>query len=172
MVVLNGDGFCLREWKLSDEASLIKHASNANVSRFLADRFPYPYTVTDAQGWLEFQTQKTVIDNLVIDIDGELVGGIAIEPRQDIFRKTALIGYWLGEDFWGRGIMAEAVKLMADYAFEHFDLVRLQAGVFDGNPASMRVLEKAGFVKECVSKNALCKNDQIFDEHVFVLLKP
>ncbi|MEO6520885.1 MAG: GNAT family protein [Mucilaginibacter sp.] len=170
--MLNGSGFCLREWKLSDEASLIKHASNPNVSRFLADRFPYPYTTDDAKGWLDYQTQKTVIDNLVIDIDGELVGGIGIDCRQDIFRKTALIGYWLGEPFWGRGIMAEAVKLMVEYAFEKFDLVRIQAGVFDGNPASMRVLEKAAFIKECISKNALFKHNKIYDEHVFVMIKP
>jgi ribosomal-protein-alanine N-acetyltransferase len=172
MVVLNGNGFCLREWLLTDEASLIKYANNVNVSRFLADRFPYPYTVADAWNWLNFQTQKTVIDNFVIDIDGEAVGGIGIEFKPDIFRKTALIGYWLGEPFWGKGIMAEVVKLMVSYAFENFDLARIQAGVFDGNPASMRVLEKAGFIKEAVSKNALCKHDMMYDEHVFAIIKP
>lgn len=171
MVELKGSVFCLREWKLDDEASLVKYANNPKVSQFLSDRFQYPYTAAYAREWIAFQLQKTEIDNLVIDIDGEVAGGIGIEFRQDIFRKTAVIGYWLGEPFWGKGIMPEALKLMINYCFETFDLVRIQAGVFENNPASMRVLQKAGFVKEGVSKKALCKGGQIYDEHVFAITK-
>lgn len=171
MVQIKGAGFCLRQWLLSDEASLIRYADNPRVSQFLSDRFAYPYEVEYARKWLNHQTQKTIIDNLVIDIDGELVGGIGIEFRQDIFRKTALIGYWLGEPFWGKGMMTDVVRLMVNYCFENFDLARIQAGVFDGNPASMRVLEKAGFIKEGIAKKALYKFGLFADEHVYAITR-
>jgi RimJ/RimL family protein N-acetyltransferase len=58
---------------------------------------------------------------------------------------TATLGYWLGEDFWGRGIMTEAVAAFIDFCFENFPLRRVSAEVFANNPASARVLEKAGF---------------------------
>ncbi|RKR80886.1 RimJ/RimL family protein N-acetyltransferase [Mucilaginibacter gracilis] len=171
MVELKAEGFCLRQWKPGDEKLLVKYANNPSVSRYLSDRFCYPYTHEYAQEWVSFQLQKTSVDNLVIDIDGEIAGGIGIEFKQDIFRKTALIGYWLGEPFWGKGIMTEALKLMVNYCFETFDLVRIQAGVFEGNPASMQVLQKAGFIKEGISKKALFKHGQLYNEHIFARCK-
>jgi len=99
------------------------------------------------------------------------VGGIGLEPRQDVYRKTALIGYWLSEELWGRGIMPEAVKLVTNYAFTQLDFIRIQASVYSKNPASMRVLEKAGYVKESVMKNAVIKNGVVMDEHLYAILK-
>ena len=171
MVLIEGKLFCLREWKYGDEAALVKYADNPKVARFLADRFPNPYTLKDAEFWINLQTSKIKVDTLAIDIYGEAVGGIGVDFKQDIHRKTALIGYWLGEPFWGKGIMPDAVKLMTKYVFDNFDIIHLQAGVFEGNPASMRVLEKAGFIKEGISKNALVKHGMVYDEHVYGLVR-
>lgn len=162
--------FTLRGWKESDVTALQRNADNANISSFLLDRFPYPYTMEDAVWWVNLMLKQDPFLNFVIDVDGELAGGIGIELREDAYRKTALIGYWLGESYWGRGIMTEAVKLVADYAFTHFDLIRLQAGIFSNNLRSMRVLEKAGFVKEGILKNAIVKNGVVLDEHVYGLV--
>ena len=167
---IKGQDFTLRGWKESDIPALQRNADNANISSFLLDRFPHPYTMEDAVWWVDLMLKQDPFLNFVVDIDGELAGGIGIELREDVYRKTALIGYWLGEGYWGRGIMTEAVKLVAEYAFTHFDLIRLQAGIFSNNPRSMRVLEKAGFVKEGILKNAIVKNGVVLDEHVYGLV--
>ncbi len=168
---IEGQGFKLREWQSDDIGSLQKQANNRNVSQFLRDRFPYPYTVDDAVEWTNFITQQTPVINFAIEVDGKAVGGIGFEQRADIFRKTFEVGYWLGEDYHGRGIMPQAVKLMVDYAFLTFDIIRIQAGVFSNNPRSMRVLEKCGFVKEGVLKNSIVKDNVILDEHLYAFYK-
>jgi RimJ/RimL family protein N-acetyltransferase len=163
--------FTLRGWKESDVTALQRNADSPNISAFLLDRFPRPYTTDDAVWWVNLMLKQDPFLNFVIDVDGELAGGIGIELRADVYRKCALIGYWLGENYWGRGIMPEAVKLVVDYAFANFDIHRLQAGIFGNNPRSMRVLEKVGFIKEGVLKNAIFKNGVILDEYVYALIK-
>ncbi|MDO3645066.1 GNAT family N-acetyltransferase [Mucilaginibacter sp. L3T2-6] len=166
---IEGQGFTLRGWKESDVTALQRNADNPNVSAFLLDKFPNPYTTDDAIWWVNLMSKQDPFLNFVIGIDGELAGGIGIELRADVYRKCALIGYWLGESYWGRGIMPQAVKLVADYTFANFDIHRLQAGIFGNNTRSMRVLEKAGFVKEGILKNAVIKNGVVLDEHVYGL---
>src|SRR3569623_1304177 len=140
---LNGNGFIIRGWKQGDEISLQKHADNPNVSRFLMDRFPSPYTMEDAIWWVNNLLKQDPLINFAITVDDQVIGGIGLELREDVYRKTALIGYWLSEEFWGKGIITEAVKLVTTYAFAHLDIIRIQAGVLSKNPASMHVLEKA-----------------------------
>jgi ribosomal-protein-alanine N-acetyltransferase len=168
---LKGSSFTLREWKLEDAKLLQKHADNTNISDFLLDRFPSPYTVDDAIEWIKRTQHQAPTLNFAITIADNPIGGIGLELREDVYRKTQLIGYWIGEEYWGRGIMTEAVKLITAYAFTNFDVVRIQAGVFDNNPKSMRVLEKAGFTKEGVMKNAIVKKGQILDEHIYAICK-
>ena len=167
---IKAQNFTLRGWKESDIPALQRKADNANISSFLLDRFPHPYTIDDAIWWVDLMLKQDPFLNFVVDIDGELAGCIGIELRADVYRKCALIGYWLGESYWSRGIMTEAVKLVAEYAFTHFDLIRLQAGIFSNNPRSMRVLEKAGFLKEGILRNAIVKNGVVLDEHVYGLV--
>jgi RimJ/RimL family protein N-acetyltransferase len=168
---LKGTGFILRGWKKGDEVSLQKHANNPKVAAYLMDRFPLPYTMKDALNWINFVIDQDPLINFAITIDNLVVGGIGLEPREDVYCKTTNIGYWLGEELWGRGIMPEAVKLVTEYAFSHFDFIRIQACVYSKNPASMRVLEKAGYMKEAVLKNAVVKNNVIMDEHIYAILK-
>lgn len=168
---IKGQGFSLRGWRPDDAASLQKHADNINISSYLFDRFPHPYTMDDAVEWIDRMMKQQPLLNLVIDVDGELAGVIGIEMRNDVYQKAPLIGYWLGEAHWGRGIMTTAIKFMVNYAFTNLDIVRLQAGVFSNNPRSMRVLEKAGFMKEGILKSSVIKNGVILDEHVYGLVK-
>jgi ribosomal-protein-alanine N-acetyltransferase len=172
MVKLQGANFCLRGWEPDDEAALIKYANNPRVSANLFDTFPYPYTAADAQKWLRSQQGIETPPFLAIEMNGEAIGGIGIAPKPDVYARGANIGYWLGEPFWGKGIMTEAVTLMVKYAFQNFNLVRLQAGVYSSNPASMKVLEKAGFTKEGIAKKAIFKRGEFLDEHIYALLAP
>lgn len=164
---LQGNGFTLRQWQHGDEGSLQKYADNPRVSAYLFDRFPSPYTADDAKFWVNLQQSAAQLTTFAIVIDAEAVGGIGIELRDDVYSRNAKFGYWLGEPFWGRGIMPEAARLVVDYGFQHFDLVRLEAGVFSNNPRSMRVLEKAGFVLEAVNHKAIYKRGELLDEHVY-----
>jgi RimJ/RimL family protein N-acetyltransferase len=88
-----------------------------------------------------------------------------------VHRKSAEIGYWLGEPFWGRGIITKALAAMTKYAFSNFDLIRLYAYVFETNPASMRVLEKAGYKLEGRLRKSVIKDGQILDQMVYAMLK-
>ena len=172
MITLQGSTFCLRSWQPGDEAALVKYGNNLNVSRYLADRFPYPYTLADAENWIAFVSKQNPVLTFAIDVDGEAAGGIGLEPRPDERRKTVHIGYWLAEPFWGRQIVSEATKLVVEYGFATLDIVRIESVVYHPNTASMRVLEKAGFVKEGVSRKAIFKNGEFYDEHIYGLVAP
>ncbi len=99
---------------------------------------------------------------------GEAVGGIGIHPLDDVKRRSAEIGYWLSGSFWGKGIVTDAVRSLVPIAFRRFDKVWLREGIFSNNPASMRVLEKCGFIREAVHMNAITKNGTLLDEVMYV----
>lgn len=168
---LQGNGFLLRAWQPGDETSLQSHANNPKVSAFLRDRFPDPYTMHDALFWVGAVKDQSPLISFAIIINGEACGGIGIEPFNDESRITAEIGYWLGEQHWGKGIMTEALKLVTAYAFEHFTLIRIEAGVYDKNAASMKILEKAGYIKEAVLRRSIIKNGEVMDKHMYVIFK-
>jgi RimJ/RimL family protein N-acetyltransferase len=162
----------LRPWRVSDAASLVRYANNRNISRNLRDRFPFPYTAADAAAWTHRVVGEAPPRNFAIVVGGEAVGGIGVELRDDVFKRSAEIGYWLGEPLWGRGIATEALRAVTDYAFATFDIGRLEAGVFEGNAASARVLEKAGYILESRARRAVTKDGQTLDRLLYVRLRP
>jgi [ribosomal protein S5]-alanine N-acetyltransferase len=160
----------VRPWRLEDAEALPKHANNRQVSLRLRDRFPYPYTLDDAKAFLpEALAQPPT--RFCIEINGEVAGGIGLEVGADVHRHTAEFGYWLGEPFWGKGIMTEVVGAFVDYCFSNFSLHRLCAQTFSNNPASARVLEKNGFVFEGRLKNNVFKNGEMLDSLVYARFK-
>lgn len=158
----------LRTWTPDDAESLVRHANNPRIAATMRDGFPSPYTPTDARRFIAAATDTASHLYLAIDVRGEAVGGIGVQPLDDVKRRTAEIGYWLSESFRGRGIVTDAVRSLVPVAFERFDIVRLEAGVFSNNPASMRVLEKCGFAREAVHRMAVTKNGATLDEIVYV----
>ena len=157
----------IRSWQLEDVPSLAKHANNRNVWRNLRDAFPHPYSLDDARSFIRFAVFGHPVTHFAIEVDGVAGGSIGFVMKQDIYRKTAEIGIWLGEPFWGRGIATEALGALTDYAFSHYDLLRMYAAVFEWNTGSMRALEKAGFVFEArLHKNAV-KDGQVIDELIY-----
>lgn len=153
---------------MDDAPSLVKFANNPKIAENMRDAFPHPYTNIDAKRFLTMATTTTRALLLAIEVNGEAIGAIGVHPLRNEYKKTAEIGYWLAEPYWGKGIVTAAVKAVVPVAFERFDIVRLQAGVYSTNPASMRVLEKAGFEREAVHKKAIFKNGEVLDEVVFV----
>lgn len=160
----------LRPWRIDDGPALVKHANNRNVSRNLRDIFPSPYTAVDAQTFLARVVPVTPPHNLAIEVDGEAAGGVGLHVQEDVHRRTAEIGYWLSEAYWGRGIMTDAVAAVAAYGFERFDLLRIEAEVFARNPASMRVLEKSGFQREGWRRQSITKDGETMDGALYAIL--
>lgn len=161
----------LRPWRAEDAASLAQHANDREVWRNMRDRFPHPYTLKDAKEWLAFAATLPSGTNFAIDVGGRAVGGISFEPLGDVFRVGAELGYWLGRPHWGRGIATEGVRAVTAHAFRHFDFLRLQASVFSWNPASARVLEKAGYTREATNRRAMVKEGVVGDRWLYVRLR-
>lgn len=161
----------IRRWKYEDLSNLVFHANNINVWNNVRNYFPHPYTEENGKAWLDKVVEPEPVINMAIDVDGEAVGGIGLILNGDVYIKSAEIGYWLGESFWGKGVTTEAVRQMTEYAFYYFDLVRLYAEVFENNKASMRVLEKNGFYLEGVRRKAVFKNEKLMDDYIWVKLR-
>jgi [ribosomal protein S5]-alanine N-acetyltransferase len=164
-------GAVLRDWTPRDAAALVRHADNPRIAAMMRDAFPSPYTMADADRFIAMATAPGPNLFLAIEVDGEACGGIGIHPLDDVHHRSAEIGYWLSGSCQGRGIATGAVRALVPVAFQRYDIVRIQAGIFSNNPASMRVLEKCGFVLEAVHRNAVTKNGVTMDEHVYVMLQ-
>jgi [ribosomal protein S5]-alanine N-acetyltransferase len=158
----------LRNWNENDIPALVKNANNPRIAAMMRDGFPSPYTQEDGHRFLAMATGYSKNLMLAIVVDGEAAGGIGIHPLEDVYCRTAEIGYWLAEPHWGKGIITHAVRALVPVAFGQFDIIRIEAGIFSNNPASMRVLEKCGFVREAVHRNAITKHGEILDEMLYV----
>lgn len=172
MLRLEGTTCCIRPWRESDAASLVEHANNINVAKYLRDRFPHPYTRRDADDFLRHAALSPDPSNLAIDVGNAAVGAIGYVPGNDVERYSAEIGYWLGEAFWGQGIVTEAVMLVTDHAFGRLNMLRLFALPFADNLASVRVLEKAGYVREGLLRASSVKYGVPRDQFLYATVNP
>ena len=163
--------YVIRDWRKDDAAFIARYANNRNIAMWLRDRFPYPYTIYDAEGFLAAVARQDPRASFAIATRHEAIGGIGLDMGNDVYRFTAELGYWLGEPFWGRGIMSRAVTEFTAWAFGHIELHRIYANVFATNGASARVLEKAGFECEGRLRASVFKNGQILDQFLYARIK-
>lgn len=169
---LQGKRLTLRAWRTGDEDTLARLANNRDVWKNLKDSFPHPYSRNDAEAWIEQVAKEGDAPRHFAIVRGsEVVGSTGFEPYQDVNRLTAEVGYWIGEPYWGDGVATEALSLLTEYAFERFDFERLEAAVYAWNPASRRVLEKAGFVCEGKLARNVVKDGQVVDSWLYARLR-
>ncbi|MBN1637722.1 MAG: GNAT family N-acetyltransferase [Ignavibacteriales bacterium] len=161
----------IRNYQDSDAHSLAKYANNKKIADNLRDAFPYPYNLGHAIQWLNIVKEDKIPTHFAIADENGLIGGIGIILQDDVHRLNAEIGYWLGEPFWGKGIMSEAIKIFSDCVFEEFKLIRLFARVFESNKSSIRVLEKAGYKLEAKFEKSIIKNNIIQNEYIYSKIK-
>jgi [ribosomal protein S5]-alanine N-acetyltransferase len=154
----------IRSWQLADVPSLVEHANNRKIWSNLRDRFPSPYRRADGEAFVRAARKMVPETFFAIAVDGTAVGGIGFVMQQDVERISAEVGYWLGESYWGRGIVTEALVAVTRHAFEHHELTRLFALPFANNTASCRVLEKAGYVLEARLRRSAIKDGVILDQ--------
>ncbi len=164
-VVIARDGdVVIRELMDADLKELSEYANNEKVSINLRDAFPKPYTLDDAKNFKQMVDAQNPKTFFAIEYQGRYAGNISLLPGTDIYRKSAEIGYFIGEPFWNKGIMTKAVSLITNWGFNNLGIVRIYTGIFEYNKASQRVLEKCGFTMEAVFRKSICKSDRIFDE--------
>jgi RimJ/RimL family protein N-acetyltransferase len=172
MIKLTNENVTLREFTADDKYRLAELANNPKISINLRDAFPNPYTISDAENFLEKYAKLDSSQIFAIEYNGVYAGNIGLHMGNDVYRKSAEIGYFLGEPFWNRGIMTKAVNLICDFGFKTMDIVRIHAGIFEYNPASMRVLEKCGFKMEGIFEKSVIKNGALYNEIRYAKLKP
>ena len=163
----------IREWKIEDKNRLAEMLNNKKILNNLRDGIPYPYTVTDAEEFITtmLSVDKTKTFPFAITVNDIVVGSIAVFRCENIHYRTAELGYYLDEEYWGKGIVTSAVKQICKYVFENTDIIRIFAEPFSHNTASCRVLEKAGFVFEGTLHSNAVKNGKILDMKMYAILK-
>lgn len=164
--------FKLRCWLSGDARSLCENADNVKIYNNLRNYFPSPYTLDDARDYIAFCKQGEGREHIIraIEVDGKAVGNVGVFFKDDVYCKSAELGYWLGEEYWGNGIMSRAVEQLCDYVFENYDIARIFAEPFATNVGSRRVLEKAGFELEGILKKSVFKNGKFVDGCIYALL--
>lgn len=170
LMLISGD-ILLRPLQDHDTGVLAHLANNKNIADNLRDFFPYPYSTADAIFFIRLVKKEDPQMTFAITYQGQFCGVIGLIGQPDVYRKTAEIGYWLGEPFWNKGITTIAVKLVTDYGLQQLDFIRIHTGVFEYNIGSMRVLEKNGYRREGIFEKSVVKNGKVWDEHRFAKTK-
>ncbi len=158
----------IRPWQKQDAQTLASIANNRKVWNNVRDQLPNPYTVMDALQWMNHIKDHHPEQNLAILYNGQVVGNIGCKLQEDVYRKSIEIGYFVGEDFWGKGIATAAVELFVQHLIKNFQPVRIYAEVFAYNESSMKVLLKNGFFLESIRRKAAIKNNELVDDYVWV----
>ena len=163
----------IRRWELSDARDLATALSNKKTQDNLRDGLPYPYTEQDGQEFISAMLAANENDTFAfaITVNGKVIGSIGAFRQGNIHRQTAELGYYIAEEYWGKGIMTEAVKQLCDYVFSNTDIIRIYAEPFAYNIGSCRVLEKAGFQYEGTLRSNALKNGNVFDMKMYSKLK-
>lgn len=162
----------LRPWSLDDASRLAIIADNKNIADNLRDGFPHPYSLHDAYNWLNLVLPVNDPPRFFAILYNDSVSGsIGIVTKEDIYRKNVEIGYFLAEEYWGKGIITRAIKAATSYAFSKFDIVRVYAEPFSDNLGSRKALEKAGFRKEATFVRNVIKNGIVKDSCIYAVLR-
>lgn len=165
--------FTLRPWQRTDAEAVAEAADNPRIAANLRNAFPSPYTLADAEWFVEdciARGEERQLSRAII-IEGKAAGSIGVFVKDDVYEKSAELGYWLAEACWGRGVMTEAVRQICREAFDRFDILRVFAEPFADNRGSRRVLEKAGFTCEGTMRNGVFKNGRVHSYCMYALLR-
>lgn len=163
----------IRKWRIEDAPDLAKALSNPKVLDNLRDGPPYPYTTADAEYYINLMlgADEDSTYAFAITADDRAIGSIGVFRKDNIHRQTGEVGYYIAEEYWGRGIGTLALTETCRYVFEHTDILRIFAEPFAYNTASCRILEKAGFAFEGLLRKNAVKNGRVLDMRMYALVK-
>ncbi|KAI0849495.1 acyl-CoA N-acyltransferase [Daldinia vernicosa] len=171
--IVTTDKCIIRAYLPSDAEGMVEAANFPELVQYMRNTFPHPYTLDCANHWINSSTNSNPMVNFgIFTPEGTFAGGIGLTPHQDIEYRTWEIGYWVGKKFWGKGIATSALRGFSVWAFEQFpELIRIEAGVFIENIASQKVLERVGYTKEGIRRQAVCKKEKIMDQVTYSLVR-
>ena len=163
----------IRKWKLTDAKDIAVALSNKKIQDNLRDGLPYPYSEQDGIDFISSMLSANEDETFAfaITLDDKVIGSIGVFRQQNIHRQTAEMGYYIAEEYWGKGIMTDAVKQICEYVFKNSDILRIYAEPFAYNIGSCRVLEKTGFQYEGTLRNNAVKNGKVIDMKMYSLLR-
>jgi len=163
----------IRAWRMSDAADLAAALNNPNIQDNLRDGLPCPYTEKDAGDYIDamLRADKNATFAFAITVDDKAIGSIGVFRKDNIHSRTAEMGYYISELFWGQGLGTSAVKQTCKYIFENTDILRIFAEPFAYNTASRRILEKSGFLCEGILRANAVENGKVQDMALYALLK-
>ena len=162
----------VRDWRPADAEPLVVQANDRRVWLGLRDAFPHPYGLDDARRFLKMVAEMSPRTFFAIEEAGALAGGTGYTLRSDVERVGAEVGYWVGHEFWGRGVATRALRIVTERAFrDHPELRRLYALPFASNGASARVLEKARYRYEGTLRQSAIKAGQVHDQWMYAILR-
>ena len=165
--------FTLQKWSSEFIDDVAKYANNFAIAKNLRNAFSFPYTRQDAEWYVNScaSNDESAQCTRAIVVNGEAVGSIGFFIKDDVYSKSAEIGYWLGEPFWGKGIMSSAIAQLCSFGFENYDIVRIFAEPFSYNMGSRRALEKSGFKLEGELEKSVFKNGEFYNSCMYALIK-
>lgn len=161
----------VRTLRTTDAESLAQHANDPRIAAQLRDRFPHPYSIADATAFIDLILTKDPLACFAIVVGSRCIGGIGLDRQHDVHRLSAELGYWLGCEYWGRGIATQAIAGVTAWAFDSLDLQRIFAQPYADNLASCRALEKAGFLLEGTLRRSAIKAGIIRDQRMYARLR-
>jgi RimJ/RimL family protein N-acetyltransferase len=169
---LKAGNVVVRPWAEADAEEAAIQADDRGIWLGLRDLFPHPYRLEDARRYIAMVMRERPPTSFAIVADGRVAGGIGYHGRSDVERIGAEVGYWLGREFWNRGIATTALRLLVPHAFATDpELQRLFAVPFATNVASARVLEKAGFTREGVLRRSAITDGRVLDQWMYAILR-
>jgi len=158
-IIINTKRLTLKKIEKRDLKILVNHLNNWNVVKWLAN-VPYPYTLNDAETWLDIASKEQLALNIYLK--SILIGGITIDKRTT--NNSPVLGYWIGEEYWGNGYAIEACNSLISYFFSNHSGNILYASHMLKNEKSKKILLNLGFQK--VSEGnvfSLSKNKEVED---------
>lgn len=161
----------LCSWNYSHIDSLLQQANSKDITKYLGDLFPHPYTIDDANAWIKYNLELEDDINFAIMYNDKCIGSFGIIESKDIYAKNIEIGYWIGKEYHNKGIITKTVNKMVNYCFNTLDINRIEAKVFANNYASQNILTKCNFTLEATLKEAVYKNEEFLDLYLYRILK-
>ena len=159
----------IRKWRESDAPDLAAALNNKKILDNLRDGIPFPYTEDDAAEYI-----RSTLDSpyaFAVTVDDRAIGSIAAFRKENVHSRTAEVGYYIAEPYWGMGIGTAALRKLCDYVFANTDIIRLYAEPYAFNTASCRILEKAGFEFEGTLRCNAVKNGKVIDMKIYSKIK-
>jgi len=164
------DDVVLRNVLYGDAAGLTKNGDNVTIAINQRDCFPSPYTIEYARMWIHHVREQEVVTRFALATKKEAIGEIGYQLQVDVHRNSAEISFWIGEEYWGHGIVTKAINYLCNYAFKEQGVKRLFADVLEYNIASQKALIKCGFRLEAVLEKNIYKHGMYYDQYVYAKL--